>query len=118
MIFKKYQSYIFNLFLKRFLLVSIIFFCLVIVVNFFEEVRFSEKYNAEIYYTFYLSLLNAPSLIFEIFPFIFIIFICLCNSYRLKLIFIKLFCMNYINIFFESFFDPKTIIFKCSLFNF
>ena len=73
MIFKKYQSYIFNLFLKRFLLVSIIFFCLVIIINFFDEIRFSEKYNTDLFYIIYLSFLNAPSLIFEIFPFIFLI---------------------------------------------
>ncbi len=73
MIIKKYQTYLYLLFLKRFLVISSIFFCLVIVVNFFEEIRFSEKFNTEMYYVFYLSLLNAPSLIFEIFPFIFLI---------------------------------------------
>ena len=71
--FKKYQSYIFSLFTKYFLLVSIIFFCVVVIVNIFEEIKFSEKYQAEVYYSIYLSLLNAPSLMFEIFPFIFLI---------------------------------------------
>ena len=70
---KKYQSYIFSLFTKYFLLVSIIFFCVVVIVNIFEEIKFSEKYQAEVYYSIYLSLLNAPSLMFEIFPFIFLI---------------------------------------------
>jgi len=73
MILKKYQKYIFSIFLKKFILVSIVFFCLTIIVNFFEEIKFSEKYNLEFYYPLYLSLLNAPSLIFEIFPFIFLI---------------------------------------------
>ena len=74
MILKKYQSYIYSLFLKKFfLIISFIFFCLVIIINFFEEIRFSEKYNTEIYYSIYLSFLNAPSLMFEIFPFIFLI---------------------------------------------
>ena len=70
---KKYQSYIYSLFAKNFLFITIIFFCLVIIVNFFEEIKFSEKNNIDIYYSIYLSLLNAPSLIFEIFPFIFLI---------------------------------------------
>ena len=70
---KKYQNYINLLFLNKFLKVSFIFFCTVVIVNFFEEIRFSEKYNTEIYYTIYLSLLNAPSLMFELFPFIFLI---------------------------------------------
>ena len=71
--FKKYQSYIFSVFLKTFIIVSLIFLCLVIILNFFEEVKFSEKYDISLYYPIYLSLLNAPSLIFEIFPFIFLI---------------------------------------------
>ena len=71
--FKKYQNYISKLFLNKFLKVSFIFFCTVVIINFFEEIRFTEKYNTEIYYTIYLSLLNAPSLMFELFPFIFLI---------------------------------------------
>ena len=70
---KKYQSYIYALFLKYFLFITFIFFCLVLIINFFEEIKFSEKNNIDIYYSIYLSLLNAPSLIFEIFPFIFLI---------------------------------------------
>ena len=70
---KKYQIYLCSIFLKRFFLIFFVFFCLVIIINFFEEISFSEKYNAEMYYAIYLSFLNAPSLIFEIFPFIFLI---------------------------------------------
>ena len=73
MIFKKYQTYIFKVFTNSFFLITSIFFCIVILINFFEEIRFAEKYNTEIYYIIYLSLLNAPSLMFEIFPFIFLI---------------------------------------------
>ena len=70
---KKYQTFLFSLFLKKFVLVSLTFFCVVIIINIFEEMRFSEKHGVEIYYTVLLSLLNAPTLIFEIFPFIFLI---------------------------------------------
>ncbi len=70
---KKYQSYIYSLFLKNFLLITLIFFCIIMIINFFEEIKFSEKNNIDIFYSIYLSLLNAPSLIFEIFPFIFLI---------------------------------------------
>ena len=73
MTIKKYQSYIYLLFLKFFVLTSLIFFCVTILINFFEEVKFVEKYNTEIYYSIYLSLLNAPSLMYEIFPFVFLI---------------------------------------------
>ena len=90
MIIKKYQAYIYSLFIKKFILITLIFFCLVIIVNFFEEIRFSEKYNTEIYYSIYLSILNAPSLVFEIFPFIFLIsvkifYLSLSDKYELKI---------------------------------
>ena len=70
---KKYHSYLYFKFLNKFAVISFVFFCLVIIINFFEELSFSEKHNAEIYYALYLSILNAPSLLFEIFPFIFLI---------------------------------------------
>ena len=73
MILKQYQMYLYSLFMKRFIIISLVFFCLVIIVNFFEEIKFSEKYDVDIFYAIYLSFLNAPSLIFEIFPFIFLI---------------------------------------------
>ena len=73
MTLKKYQTYIYWNFLRSFLLISCVFFCLVIIVNIFEEIRFFEKYDAEMFYTIYLSFLNGPSLMFEIFPFIFLI---------------------------------------------
>ena len=73
MILVKYQKYICSVFLKSFLIISGIFFCVIIIINTFEELRFFEKYNIEIYNSIYLSLLNAPSLMFEVFPFIFLI---------------------------------------------
>tara|TARA_Y100000816_G_C26099640_1_gene582521 strand:- start:761 stop:1843 length:1083 start_codon:yes stop_codon:yes gene_type:complete len=73
MIIKIYQKYIYSNFIRNFIYLNFIFFCIVVIINFFEELRFSEKYNTEIYFTIYLSFINAPSLIFEIFPFIFLI---------------------------------------------
>ena len=70
---KKYQNYISLYFIKTFLMVSFIFFCITIIINIFEEIRFAEKYNAEMFFSIYLSLLNAPTLMFEILPFIFLI---------------------------------------------
>ena len=46
MTLKKYQTYIYWNFLRSFLLISCVFFCLVIIVNIFEEIRFFEKYDA------------------------------------------------------------------------
>ncbi len=73
MILKKYQSYISLIFVKKFIVVSLVFFCIAILINIFEEIKFTEKYDTNGYYIVYLSMLNAPSIVFEIFPFIFLI---------------------------------------------
>ena len=73
MIVKKYHMYMGSLFINKFIKTSIVFFCIVILINFFEEIRFAEKHDIEIFYVIYLSFLNAPSLIFEILPFIFFV---------------------------------------------
>ena len=70
---KQYQKYLYLLFLKKLFTISFIFLCIVVIVNIFEEIRFSEKYNTDIIFTLYLSFLNAPSMVFEIFPFIFML---------------------------------------------
>ena len=70
---KEYQKYLYLVFLKNFIVISLVFFCIIVIVNIFEEIRFAEKYSVDISYTLYLSILNAPSLIFEIFPFIFLL---------------------------------------------
>ena len=73
MIIKKYQSYIYSQFTKIFLFVSLVFISIIYIIHIFEEIRFHEKYNTEPYYIIYLSFLNAPAVMFEIFPFIFLI---------------------------------------------
>ena len=70
---KKYHSYIYLLFIKNFLKISFIFFCTVVIINILEEIKFSEKYETDALFSVYLSILNAPSLMFEIYPFIFLI---------------------------------------------
>ena len=70
---KIYQKYIYSNFIKSFISISFIFFFIVIIINFFEEIRFLEKYDTDFYFSIYLSILNAPSLMFEVFPFIFLI---------------------------------------------
>ena len=91
MIFKKYQIFLFTLFIQKLVKISLVFFCVVILINFFEEIRFSEKYEAEVYFVIYLSLLNAPSLIFEILPFVFFVtiiffYLDLTEKYEIELL--------------------------------
>ncbi|ARJ48669.1 LptF/LptG family permease [Candidatus Pelagibacter sp. RS40] len=70
---KKYHLYISAVFLKKITLISLIFLCLTIIINFFEELKFLENYDVKITYPILLTILNSPSVLFELFPFIFLI---------------------------------------------
>ncbi len=68
-----YKKYILNEFLKSFFKIFVIFFFLIIISNLFEELSFVENLNLNAFYPLFLSFLNAPSIIFDILPFIFLI---------------------------------------------
>ena len=71
--FKIYKKYIIKIFLLKFLIVSLIFFSLTIILNVFEEISFFKKSNSSLLLPYFLTALNAPITLFEIFPFIFLI---------------------------------------------
>ena len=73
MLLKSYQKYIITQFLKNLLIVAIIFFTLTFFLNVLEEVKFFDNLNKNLSYPILLTLLNSPSIIFEIFPFIVLI---------------------------------------------
>jgi lipopolysaccharide export system permease protein len=70
---KIYKKYIINNFVKLLLIVSTIFFLLVLFLNLFEELNFFKDTNESLYYPLLLNILNAPSILIDIFPFIFLI---------------------------------------------
>ena len=70
---KIYKTYILKSYLYYFLIVSLIFTLLSFFLNILEEIVFFEKYNVGIFYPVMLTFLNTPSILFEIFPFIFLI---------------------------------------------
>tara|TARA_X000000950_G_scaffold177120_1_gene214981 strand:+ start:2111 stop:3190 length:1080 start_codon:yes stop_codon:yes gene_type:complete len=71
--FKIYEKYIFIKFFKIFLNICVVFFCLSIVLNIFEEISFFKNIETSPMIPYFLTLLNAPITLFEIFPFIFLI---------------------------------------------
>ena len=73
MIFNTYKKYILSLFAKTLVEVILVFFSLILIVNLFEEINFLKNHDVGGYYSIFLSLLNAPSIIFDILPFIFLI---------------------------------------------
>ncbi len=70
---KKYQLYIAKVFSKNLLFVSLVFLGISFVLNFLEELNFFENYNVGLKYPLFLTFLNSPSILFELFPFIFLI---------------------------------------------
>ena len=86
-----HKKYIINLYLKNFLIVTSIFASLIFILNVLEEISFFKYLNLSIYYPLLFTLLNLPSILFEIFPFIFLIttqmfFINLFNKNELVLL--------------------------------
>ena len=71
--FKIYQKYLINNFLIKFLYISLIFLSLIFILNILEEISFLKNLNVNIWYPYFLTLLNLPITLFEIFPFIFLL---------------------------------------------
>ena len=73
MIIKQDVKYISNLFVKNILIILVVFTFLSFFLNIFEEIKYFENKENEIYYPIILTLLNIPSIVFEILPFIFLL---------------------------------------------
>ena len=73
MIIKKYQKYLIKTYFYNFVIVSLVFLSLGFILNFFEELKFFNDYETTTFYPLLLALLNTPSVLFELFPFIFLI---------------------------------------------
>lgn len=71
--FKIYQKHIIKNFLNKFLVISFIFLCLVIILSILEEISFFKNLEVNFLFPYFLTLLSAPITLFEIFPFIFLI---------------------------------------------
>ena len=104
---KTYINFLTAIFLKSFLYVLLIIFCLVFLINLLTEIEFFDDVDVSIFFPIQLSILNAPSMIFEIFPFIFLI--------STQLFFIKLFNNDEITVFKYSGLKNSKIILLISL---
>ncbi len=71
--FKIYEKYLIKKFIEKFLLVTLIFLSLSIILGVFEEISFFKDAEANFFLPYLMTLLNAPITLFEIFPFIFLI---------------------------------------------
>ena len=73
MIIKIYQNYIVKNYINTLLKITFIFYCLIFIMNIFEEINFFKDTDSNVYMPLILTFLNAPSVLYEIFPFIFLI---------------------------------------------
>ena len=81
-----HRKYLINLFFKKILFISLIFLCLVFIMNLFEEVSFFKDISSNIILPLITTTLNAPSILYLVFPFIFLI--------SAQLFFIELFSLT------------------------
>ena len=70
---KTHLQFLIKNYLISLLNVFFIFFCLIFILNLLTELDFFKKSDVSTIFPLYLSLLNTPILIFEMFPFIFLI---------------------------------------------
>ena len=73
MILRQYENYLTKLFLKNIMIVLVVFIFLSFFLNIFEEIKYFENKESSLYYPIILTILNIPSIIFEILPFIFLL---------------------------------------------
>jgi len=88
---KTYTKFLVGGFIKSFLNVFFVMMSLVFILNILKEIEFFSNKDVNSLYPIYLSIMSSPSIIFEMFPFIFLI--------GTQFFFLKLFNNDEINIF-------------------
>ena len=107
---KTYIKFLSKIFLNSFFYVSLIMFSLIFILNLLSELDFFKDIKVNSFFPIYLSLLNSPTFIFEMFPFIFLI--------STQLFFITLFNNNQLSIFKYSGLKNSNILLIISLMSF
>tara|TARA_Y100000816_G_C26053660_1_gene552733 strand:+ start:91 stop:1173 length:1083 start_codon:yes stop_codon:yes gene_type:complete len=91
MVLKIYQKYLIKEFILIVCKITFVFLILGLIMGLLEEINFFSEFDVKYFYPIYLVLLNVPSLIYEIFPFIFLL--------SSQLLFIKLLDSGELNTF-------------------
>jgi len=105
-----YVKFLISTFLKSFIFVFLVILSLVFILNILSELDFFRNIDVKSFFPIYISILNSPSLIFEMFPFIFLI--------STQVFFINLFNDNQIEIFKYSGLKNSRIVNIIGLFSF
>ena len=103
---RTYIKFLLVIYFKSLFFVTIVMTSLVFILNLLSELDFFKELQVEIYFPLFLSLLNSPDMLFEIFPFIILI--------TTQLFFVKLFNNNEIEIFkYSGLKNSKILIIVC-----
>jgi len=70
---KIYQKYLIKKFLVKFSKITLIFLSISIILGMLDEINFFKDIDVNFYYPYFITLLNVPITLFEIFPFIFLL---------------------------------------------
>ena len=68
---KVYIKFLTTIFFKSLFFVTFVIFSLVFILNILSEIEFFKEENVKLSFTLFLSLINSPSQIFEMFPLLF-----------------------------------------------
>ena len=71
--YNTFEKYLIKNFINKFLIISLIFFSLIIILSILEEISFFKNTDVKFFIPYLITLLSAPITLFEIFPFIFLI---------------------------------------------
>ena len=87
---KTYIKFLTLIFFKSFIFVSVILLSLIFILNLLTELEFFKNIEVTTYYPMFISLLNTPSLLFEMFPFVFLLttqvfFVNLLNNNQIQI---------------------------------
>ena len=105
---KVYIKFISTIFFKSLFFVFLVMASLIFILNLLTELEFFKDENVTISFTLFLSLLNSPALIFEMFPFIILV--------TIQLFFIKLYEYKELEIFkYSGLKNSKILIILSSL---
>ena len=70
---KTYIQFILRIYMTALINIFLIFFSLIFILNLLTELEFFKEIEVSSFYPLYLSLINTPMFVFEMFPFIFLI---------------------------------------------
>ena len=105
---KVYIKFISTIFFKSLFFVFLVMASLIFILNLLTELEFFKDENVTVGFTLFLSLLNSPALIFEMFPFIILV--------TIKLFFIKIYEYKELEIFkYSGLKNSKILIILSSL---